>query len=106
VVNVVIDALGNTPAGGRMSLVGYPGQIPKILYTEFSWEAMPKELFLLELWRKYGEKAEEIRVKRYPEYVKLKARLAGYLYTIKLPPDKAEQVIAELKAKNIKVKEV
>jgi large subunit ribosomal protein L38e len=89
-----------------MSLVGYPGQIPKVLYTEFSWEAMPKELFLLELWRKYGEKAEEIRVKRYPEYVKLKARLAGYLYTIKLPPDKAEQVIAELKAKNIKVEEV
>jgi large subunit ribosomal protein L38e len=67
---------------------------------------MPKELFLIELWKRYGEKAEEVRVKRYPEYVKLKARLARYLYTIKLPPDKAEQIIAELKAKNIKIKEV
>ena len=67
---------------------------------------MPKELFLIELWKRYGEKAEEVRVKRYPEYVKLKARLAKYLYTIKLPPDKAEQIIAELKAKNIKIREV
>jgi large subunit ribosomal protein L38e len=67
---------------------------------------MPIELFLIELWKRYGEKAEEIRVKRYPEYVKLKARLARYLYTIKLPPDKAEQIIDELKAKNIKIKEV
>lgn len=67
---------------------------------------MPKELFLLELWRKYGERAQEVRVKRYGDYVKLKARLSGYLYTIKLPPDKAEQVISELKAKNIRVEEV
>ena len=67
---------------------------------------MPKELFLVELWKRYGEKAEEVRVKRYPEYVKLKARLAKYLYTIKLPPDKAEQIIAELKAKNIHIREV
>ncbi|MFN7105890.1 MAG: 50S ribosomal protein L38e [Pyrobaculum sp.] len=67
---------------------------------------MPKELFLLELWKKYGERAEEVRVKRYQDYVKLKARLAGYLYTIKLPPDKAEQVISELKARNIKIEEV
>lgn len=44
-------------------------------------------------------------MKRYPEYVKLKARLARYLYTIKLPPEKAEQVLAELKAKKVKVVE-
>ncbi|MEZ0319014.1 MAG: 50S ribosomal protein L38e [Pyrobaculum sp.] len=67
---------------------------------------MPKEVFLLELWKQYGEKAEVVRVKRYPEYVKLKARLSGYLYTIRLPPEKAEQVIAELKSKNISVEEV
>jgi LSU ribosomal protein L38E len=52
------------------------------------------------------ERLRRFRVMRYPEYVKLKARLSRYLYTIKLPPDKAEQVIAELKAKNIKVEEV
>ncbi len=60
---------------------------------------MPKEIFLLELWKKYAEKAEEIRVKRYDDYVKLKARLRKYLYTIKLPPDLAEKVINEYKGK-------
>ena len=67
---------------------------------------MPKEVFLLALWKQYGERAEEIRVKRYQDYVKLKARLSGYLYTIKLPPDKAEQVLSELKSKNVKIEEV
>lgn len=60
---------------------------------------MPKEIFLLELWKKYAEKAEEIRVKRYDDYVKLKARLRKYLYTIKLPPDLADKVINEYKGK-------
>lgn len=67
---------------------------------------MPKELFLVELWKKYGEQAEEIRVKRYPEYVKLKARLSHYMYTIKLPPEKAEQILSELRTKKIKIREV
>ncbi|MEM1924865.1 MAG: 50S ribosomal protein L38e [Pyrobaculum sp.] len=67
---------------------------------------MPKEIFLLELWMRYGQNAEEVRVKKYQDYVKLKARLSRYLYTIKLPPDKAEQVISELKAKNIKIEEI
>jgi large subunit ribosomal protein L38e len=67
---------------------------------------MPKEVFLLAIWKQYGEKAEEVRVRRYQDYVKLKARLARYLYTIKLPPDKAEQVLAELRSKNVKIEEV
>ncbi|MBP1449388.1 MAG: 50S ribosomal protein L38e [Thermoproteus sp.] len=68
---------------------------------------MPKEVFLVELWRKYAEGAEEIRVKRYPEegVVKLKARLAGYLYTIRLPPDKADALLGELKEKGKKIVE-
>ncbi len=56
---------------------------------------MPKEVFLIELWKRYADQAEEIRVKRYPEYVKLKARLKRYLYTIRVPPDIAEQLIRE-----------
>ncbi len=67
---------------------------------------MPREVFLVELWKKYGERAEEIRVKRHGEFVKLKARLSKYLYTIRLPPEKAEQIISELKAKNVKILEV
>ncbi|CCC82134.1 hypothetical protein [Thermoproteus tenax] len=62
---------------------------------------MPKEVFLVEIWRKYAEKAEEIRVKRFPEenVAKLKARLSGYLYTIRLPISKADAILAELKEK-------
>jgi large subunit ribosomal protein L38e len=60
---------------------------------------MPREIFLLDLWRKYAEAAREIRVKRYGDYVKLKARLGRRLYTIRLPPDKAEELIREYKSR-------
>ncbi len=60
---------------------------------------VPKEIFLIELWRKYADAAEEIRVKRYPDYVKLKARLKHNLYTIRVPPDVADQLIKEYKTK-------
>lgn len=62
---------------------------------------MPKEVFLVELWMKYAERAEEIRVKRLERegLVKLKARLKRRLYTIRLPPEKADRVLAELKKK-------
>lgn len=68
---------------------------------------MPKEIFLVEVWRKYAESAEEIRVKRVPErgVVKIKARLSGYLYTIKLPPEKADAILGELKEKGKKIVE-
>ncbi len=66
---------------------------------------MPKEVFLVELWRRYADAAEEIRVKRYPDYVKLKARLKHYLYTIRVPPDVADQLIKEYKSKNKAVNE-
>ncbi len=60
---------------------------------------MPKEIFLVDLWRKYADQAEEIRVKRYEKYVKLKARLRKYLYVIKLPPDWANRLLEEYRAK-------
>ncbi|MFB6469996.1 MAG: 50S ribosomal protein L38e [Vulcanisaeta sp. AZ3] len=66
---------------------------------------MPREVFLVELWRRYADTAEEIRVKRYPDYVKLKARLKHHLYTIRVPSDVAEQLIREYKSKNKKVTE-
>lgn len=68
---------------------------------------MPKEVFLIEVWRKYAENAEEIRVKRIPEegIVKIKARLSGYLYTIRLPPDRADVILGELKEKGKKIVE-
>ncbi|MDT7870428.1 MAG: 50S ribosomal protein L38e [Thermoproteus sp.] len=68
---------------------------------------MPKEVFLVEIWRRYAENAEEIRVKRMPEegVVKLKARLSGYLYTIKLPVERADAILGELKEKGKKIVE-
>ncbi len=66
---------------------------------------MPREVFLVELWRRYADAAEEIKVKRYPDYVKLKARLKHYLYTIRVPPDVADQLIKEYKSKNKTINE-
>ncbi len=66
---------------------------------------MPKEVFLVELWKKYADQAEEIRVKKYDKFVKLKARLKKYLYVIKLPPDWAEQLIKEYKDKGKRIVE-
>ncbi|KUO85185.1 MAG: 50S ribosomal protein L38e [Vulcanisaeta sp.] len=66
---------------------------------------MPREVFLVELWRRYADAAEEIRVKRYKDYVKLKARLKHYLYTIRVPSDVADQLIKEYKSKNKTINE-
>ncbi len=66
---------------------------------------MPREVFLVELWRRYADAAEEIRVKRYKDYVKLKARLKHYLYTIRVPSDLADQLIKEYKSKNKTINE-
>jgi large subunit ribosomal protein L38e len=66
---------------------------------------VPREVFLVELWRRYADAAEEIRVKRYKDYVKLKARLKHYLYTIRVPSDVADQLIKEYKSKNKTINE-
>jgi large subunit ribosomal protein L38e len=66
---------------------------------------VPREVFLVELWRRYADAAVEIRVKRYSDYVKLKARLRHQLYTIRVPPDVADQLIREYKSKNKTVNE-
>jgi large subunit ribosomal protein L38e len=66
---------------------------------------VPKEVFLVELWRRYADAAEEIRVKRYKDYVKLKARLKHYIYTIRVPSDVADQLIKEYKSKNKTINE-
>jgi large subunit ribosomal protein L38e len=66
---------------------------------------VPREVFLVELWRRYADAAEEIRVKRYKDYVKLKARLKHYLYTIRVPSDLADQLIKEYKSKNKTINE-
>ncbi len=47
--------------------------------------------------------ARECRVKRLGDVVKLKLRLRRRLYVIKLPKDKAEEVLRQIKCKIVEV---
>jgi large subunit ribosomal protein L38e len=66
---------------------------------------MPREVFLIDLWRKYADNAEEIRVKKVSNVVKLKARAKSSLVTIKLPEDVATKLIEEYRSKGKRIVE-
>jgi large subunit ribosomal protein L38e len=59
---------------------------------------MPKEALETETERfvQMSKEARECRVKRTGEVVKLKLRTDRYLYTLKLKPDKAEEIVKKL----------
>jgi hypothetical protein len=59
---------------------------------------MPKEFSEKEIedFVKLSKEAKECRVKRIGETVKLKLRTGRYLYTMKLKPDKAEEIVKNL----------
>ncbi|WXG42944.1 MAG: 50S ribosomal protein L38e [Promethearchaeati archaeon SRVP18_Atabeyarchaeia-1] len=59
---------------------------------------MPKELREEEIkdFVELSKAAEECRVKRIGDTVKLKLRTSRYLYTLKLKPDKAEEIVKNL----------
>ncbi|RLF19764.1 MAG: 50S ribosomal protein L38e [Thermoprotei archaeon] len=58
---------------------------------------MPKEIFDKEEFIKLSEVARECRVKRLGDIVKLKLRLRRYLYTIKVKPEEAEEILKRIK---------
>jgi large subunit ribosomal protein L38e len=66
---------------------------------------MPREVFLIDLWRRYADNAEEIRVKKVSNVVKLKARAKSSLVTIKLPEDIATKLIEEYRSKGKRIVE-
>jgi len=66
---------------------------------------MPREVFLIDLWRRYADNAEEIRVKKVSNVVKLKARAKSSLVTIKLPEDVAAKLIEEYRSKGKRIVE-
>mgnify|MGYP001770638130 CR=1 FL=1 len=66
---------------------------------------MPKEVILIESWRRYADNADEIRVKKHEKFVKLKARGKSYLVTIKLPEDEANRLIEEYRGKGKRIVE-
>jgi len=58
---------------------------------------LPREILSEEEFFAVLERAEECRVKRLPDEVKLKLRTPRYLYTYKTDPSTAERLIAGLK---------
>lgn len=64
---------------------------------------MPVEVTDLERFKEIASRAVECRVKKQKkgDIVKIKARTKRYLYTIKVPADKAEEIVSQLQCKKI-----
>jgi len=62
---------------------------------------MPSEIADSEKFIQMSERASECRVKRLKDIVKLKLRTASQLYTIRLDPDKAAEVLKQVKCEVI-----
>lgn len=58
---------------------------------------MPSEIFDTEKFVEISERAEYCAVKRLKDAVKLKLRTSRRLYTLKVDPSKAEEVIKKLR---------
>jgi len=64
---------------------------------------MPKELKDVNKFIELSNKAIECRVKRIKETVKLKLRTPRYLYTLKVDPQGAEEIIKKIKCQVIEI---
>jgi len=60
------------------------------------WTALPAEITDSEQFVKISERAHYCAVKRLKDVVKLKLRTASRLYTLKVEPMKAEEIIKKL----------
>lgn len=58
---------------------------------------MPTEVHDVNKFLSLAEQAEHCRVKRLKEVVKLKLRTRGKLYTLKVSPEQAEELLKSLK---------
>jgi len=57
---------------------------------------MPEEVFDVDRFLQIAERAEYCAVKRLKDVVKLKLRTSRRLYTIKVDPAKAEEILRRL----------
>ncbi len=62
---------------------------------------MPTEISDTEEFLRISERARECRVKRLKDVVKLKLRTSGQLYTMRVDPDKAAEVLKQIKCEVI-----
>jgi len=58
---------------------------------------MPEEVFDLDKFVQISERAEYCNIKRLKRVVKLKLRTSRKLYTLKVDPPKAEEVVKKLR---------
>jgi hypothetical protein len=58
---------------------------------------MPQEVTDIDKFVEISERAAYCNIKRLPKAVKLKLRTANQLYTLKVDPTRAEEVIKKLK---------
>ena len=65
---------------------------------------MPKQIYDVEKFLELTEDAEECRVKRGSDNVKLKLRTSRYLYTIVLEPQKAEEALQRVKCQIVEAR--
>ncbi|MFW9799205.1 MAG: 50S ribosomal protein L38e [Candidatus Thorarchaeota archaeon] len=65
---------------------------------------MPKQIYDVEKFLEMSEDAEECRVKRGSDQVKLKLRTKRYLYTIILEPQEAESVLQQVKCQIVEAR--
>ena len=64
---------------------------------------MPVEIQDKEKFIELSEKATECRVKKNKDNTKLKLRTEKYLYTIKLDPDEAEELVGKLNCPTLEI---
>jgi len=75
------------------------------LETTLNWGApeMPVEIHSKEEFFKIAERANECRVKRFKNVVKLKLRTKKHLYTLKVKPEEADEILKNVKVKVVEV---
>ncbi|HUX98928.1 MAG TPA: hypothetical protein VMV49_05200 [Candidatus Deferrimicrobium sp.] len=64
---------------------------------------MPKELKDIDKFVELSNTAAECRIIRIKNTVKLKLRTVRYLYTLKLEPEGAEEIIKKIKCQVIEI---
>ena len=67
---------------------------------------MPKQIYYVDKFLEMTEDAEECRVKRGKDQVKLKLRTKGYLYTLIVEPQKAEEILEQVKCQVVEARSV
>ncbi len=64
---------------------------------------MPVEIKDKEKFIEISENAAECRVKKNKDNTKLKLRTGKYLYTIKLDPDEADELVGKLNCPTVEI---